>query len=100
MSRSSADETGTKDREGKTDRPGQRWAGLDRMASMQKALAQAARRAKIHRVSPHDLRHSFGHRWLQRGGSVDDLSFILGHSDSRITRKHYAHLLNEDLAAM
>jgi hypothetical protein len=22
-----------------------------------------------------------------------------GHSDSRITRKHYAHLLNEDLAA-
>lgn len=27
------------------------------------------------------------------------LSFSLGHSDSRITRKHYAHLLNEDLAA-
>jgi integrase len=75
------------------------WAGLDGMASIQKTLAQAARRARIHRVSPHDLRHSFGHRWLQRGGSIDDLSFILGHSDSRITRKHYAHLLNEDLAA-
>jgi integrase len=78
---------------------GQLWAGLDGMASIQKALAHAARRAKIHRVSPHDLRHTFGHRWLVRGGSVDDLSFILGHSDSRITRKHYAHLLNEDLAA-
>jgi len=78
---------------------GQLWAGLDGMASIQKALAQAARRAKIHRVSPHDLRHSFGHRWLIRGASVDDLSWILGHSDSRITRKHYAHLLNEDLAA-
>ena len=78
---------------------GQLWAGLDGMASIQKALAQAARRAKIHRVSPHDLRHTFGHRWLQRGGSVDDLSWILGHSDSRITRKHYAHLLDTDLAA-
>lgn len=77
---------------------GQTWAGLDGMPSIQKALAQAARRAKIHRVSPHDLRHTFGHRWLQRGGSIDDLSWILGHSDSRITRKHYAHLLNEDLA--
>jgi integrase len=81
------------------DADGQLWAGLDGMASIQKALAHAARRAKIHRVSPHDLRHTFGHRWLTRGGSVDDLSFILGHSDSRITRKHYAHLLNEDLAA-
>jgi integrase len=50
-------------------------------------------------VSPHDLRHTFGHRWLVKGGSVDDLSFILGHSDSRITRKHYAHLLDTDLAA-
>ncbi len=78
---------------------GQLWAGLDGMPSIQKALAQAARRAKIHRVSPHDLRHTFGHRWLQRGGSVDDCRWILGHSDSRITRKHYAHLLNEDLAA-
>jgi integrase len=78
---------------------GQLWAGLEGMASIQKALAQAARRANIHRVSPHDLRHTFGHRWLIRGGSIDDLSWILGHSDSRITRKHYAHLLNEDLAA-
>ena len=68
------------------------------MASIQKALAQAARRAGIHRVSPHDLRHTFGHRWLVNGGSVDDLSFVLGHSDSRITRKHYAHLLDSDLA--
>ena len=78
---------------------GQLWAGLDGMASIQKALAQAARRAGIHRVSPHDLRHTFGHRWLQRGGSVDNLSRILGHSDSRITRKHYGHLLDTDLAA-
>jgi integrase len=78
---------------------GQLWAGIDGMASIQKALAHAPRRAKIHRVSPHDLRHTFGHRWLTRGGSVDDLSFILRNSDSRINRKHYAHLLNEDLAA-
>lgn len=78
---------------------GQLWAGLAGMASIQKTLAHAARRAAIHRVSPHDLRHTFGHRWLVRGGSVDDLSWILGHSDSRITRKHYAHLLDTDLAA-
>jgi integrase len=81
----------------KTD--GQLWAGLSGMASIQKTLAHASRRAGIHRVSPHDLRHTFGHRWLQRGGGVDDRSFILGHSDSRITRKHYAHLLDTDLAA-
>lgn len=73
------------------------WTNQPGMPSIQKRLAEASRTAGIIRISPHDLRFTFGHRWIKRGGTVDDLSRILGHSDSRITRKHYAYLLPDDL---
>ena len=50
-------------------------------------------------ISPHDLRHTFGHRWLKGGGDIYTLSKILGHADIKTTSKHYAHLLTEDIGA-
>jgi integrase len=77
---------------------GQLWHGMTGIISIQSQLAHATIRAGIHRVSPHDLRFTFGHRYLVAGGILDDLSRILGHSDSRITLKHYAYLKPSDLA--
>ena len=62
-------------------------------------LAQGAERAKIPRITPHALRHTFGTRWLQAGGDIYKLSKILGHSSVAVTEAHYAHLLKEDLVA-
>ena len=61
-------------------------------------LARACARAGIAHLSPHDLRHTFGHRYLQRGGRIHTLSKILGHAGISVTEKHYAHLLKEDIA--
>jgi integrase len=66
---------------------------------LHEALAQGADRAKIPRITPHALRHTFGTRWLQAGGDIYKLSKILGHSSVAVTEAHYAHLLKEDLVA-
>lgn len=65
---------------------------------LREVLALAARRAHIPHLSPHDLRHTFGHRWLQRGGDIYSLSLILGDTVA-VVERHYAYLLKEDLAA-
>lgn len=54
-------------------------------------------RHAIAHVSPHTLRHTFGHRWLTGGGRIEELSRILGHASIAVTEKHYAHLLKDDL---
>ncbi len=42
-------------------------------------------------LSAHKMRHSFATRMLGRGVSVDSVSRYLGHSDTTITLKYYAH---------
>jgi site-specific recombinase XerD len=54
-------------------------------------------RTAIPHLSPHALRHTYGHRWLTGGGDIHKLSRILGHASVAVTEKHYAHLLREDL---
>ena len=62
-------------------------------------LATAAKQARSHHLSPHDVRHTFGHRWLPAGGDIYTLSTLLGHFSVNVTEQHYAHLLKEDLAS-
>ena len=50
-------------------------------------------------LSPHDLRHTFGHRYLLRGGTLEDLQEILGHEDIGTTRRHYSHLRPQEVHA-
>jgi integrase len=66
---------------------------------LREVLAQGAERAKIARITPHALRHTYGTRWLQAGGDIYKLSKILGHSSVGVTEAHYAHLLKDDLVA-
>lgn len=62
---------------------------------------QWARKAQagIPLIRPHDLRHTFGWRWLRGGGDIYALSRILGHAGVAVTERHYAKLLKEDLRA-
>lgn len=66
---------------------------------LREVLQTAAVKAKVPHLSPHDLRHTFGHRWLSGGGDIYTLSRILGHESVKVTETHYAYLLTEDLRA-
>jgi integrase len=72
------------------------WQNEDRFRQV---MTRACAKAKIDRLSPHDLRHTFGHRYLVRGGDIYDLSKILGHASVAVTERHYAYLRKEDVRA-
>ena len=55
-------------------------------------LADACKRAKLERTGFHDLRRTYGARLALRGVPMTVIAEALGHSDERITRRHYAHL--------
>jgi len=45
----------------------------------------------------HDLRRSYGSLLINAGVSGDHIQTLLGHADQRMTRRHYAHLLDKTL---
>ena len=45
--------------------------------------------------TPHRFRHTFARLLLQRGVLVDDVATLMGHSDPKITLKHYGHWVPE-----
>lgn len=50
--------------------------------SVQRAIKELCERAGIqNKITPHSFRHGRAHRILERGGTVADVSQILGHSD-------------------
>jgi len=56
-------------------------------------MAQACQAAKIDPpISFHILRHTYGSLLALKGVSMPIIAFALGHSDTRITERHYAHL--------
>jgi len=63
-------------------------------------LLQACEVAKIKpAVAFHELRHTYASHLAQAGVDLLTISKLLGHSDTRITSKHYAHLADKTLAA-
>jgi integrase len=49
-------------------------------------------------VTFHHLRHSYASALAQRGVPLQVIATVLGHSDTRITHKHYAHLMPSYIA--
>ncbi len=66
----------------------------------QRPLAEACKAAKIRpAVSFHELRHTYASHLAQAGVDLLTISKLLGHADTRITARHYAHLADKTLAA-
>lgn len=68
---------------------GERWGASHQVRRM----AEASKRVKIEPpVSFHDLRNSYGAILAMKGVPIKVIAELLGHTDTRITEKHYAHL--------
>ena len=74
--------------------PSSRGTPLDE-SKMRKALHQVLDRAGLHRRGPHQMRHTFASLLLQAGVPITYVSRQLGHRDSAITLRVYAHWLPE-----
>lgn len=62
-------------------------------------LQAACENAKIEpAISFHELRHTYASALAQLGVDLLTISKLLGHSDTRITSRHYAHLCDKTLA--
>lgn len=59
----------------------------------------ACLRAKVIDCTFHDLRHTFGTRFIEAGGNVVLLSKILGHSTISLTYNRYCHPSNDAMLA-
>jgi integrase len=65
------------------------WGRSDQSRFMREASAAAR---VMPAVSFHDLRHTYGSRLAMRGVPMAVIASQLGHSDTRMTERHYAHL--------
>jgi integrase len=59
-------------------------------------IGRAIRRAQLHNLRLHDLRHTFATTIRQSGHGLDTIAKLLGHADLRQT-KRYAHLAEEQM---
>lgn len=55
-------------------------------------MAAAVKAARIAAVTYHELRHTYASRLVMRGAPLPVVAQQLGHSDTRMVEKHYAHL--------
>ena len=55
-------------------------------------MRETCENAKVAPIGFHILRHTYGSRLAMAGVPLAVIAEALGHSDERITRKHYAHL--------
>jgi len=62
-------------------------------------LLEACKKAKIKpAIGFHDLRHTYASLLAQAGADLLTISKLLGHADTRITSRHYAHLCDKTMA--
>jgi len=67
--------------------------GVWRQSHQLRPMTEACERAKINpAVSFHVLRHTHGSALAMRGVPMGVIAEQLGHADTRMTEKHYAHL--------
>jgi integrase len=68
------------------------WGAAHQTRRMKDACAAAGIRPA---VSFHILRHTYASHFLMGGGSLPGLATQLGHADTRMTIRHYAHLADK-----
>jgi integrase/recombinase XerC len=56
--------------------------------SVQRVLARLAAEARLGRVSPHQIRHSFAKRLADEGISLEKIAALLGHASLNTTRTY------------
>jgi integrase len=74
---------------------GEPW-GKNHHVRLLKAACEQARIAPA--IGFHDLRHTYASLLAQAGADLLTISKLLGHADTRITSRHYAHLCDKTLA--
>ena len=62
-------------------------------------LDEAITKAKIKRLTPHGLRHTFASLLLADGKPVTEVSHLLGHKNAHVTMTVYAHFIREESTA-
>jgi integrase len=72
------------------------WAG-GRVKSIRKGFDEAAARAKIEGLTPHDLRRSAARRMIEKGITMEEVSQYLGHTSTSVTEKVYGRFSPEHL---
>ncbi|MBM3675790.1 MAG: hypothetical protein FJW88_12770 [Actinobacteria bacterium] len=55
---------------------------------IREVVAQRAREAGLGHVHPHQLRHTYAHRWLARGGNEGDLQMLGGWEGPTVMRRY------------
>jgi integrase len=63
-------------------------------------FAGAVKRAKVQKITPHDLRHTCASIAISSGVNVMALARMLGHTDPSVTLRVYADLFDTDLDAV
>jgi integrase len=78
-------------------------AGIDRVfvkpdghawgkAHQQRPFREAIRKAKLEKLTFHELRHTYASRLMMKGVPLAVVAAQLGHTDTRMAEKHYGHM--------
>jgi integrase len=70
---------------------------LPRPKSLDGWFAEAVKRAKVQKITPHDLRHTCASIAISSGVNVLALSRMLGHTSAKVALDTYADLFDSDL---
>ena len=73
--------------------------GLLQAGGVRQMLARRCKTAGVRRINPHALRHGVAMTMLNEGRApMDAVAKMLGHSDPNVTRRFYAHYIDEEIA--
>jgi integrase len=73
---------------------GEEW----KQSQQARPIEDAAKLAKLDKVTFHDLRHTYGARLARNKVPMAIIAKAMGHKDERVTRRHYAHMEDSFLA--
>lgn len=68
--------------------------------AVQRMVKSIAERVGIEGITPHKYRHGKAHKMIRDGGSIDDVSFVLRHSNPALTKQMYLRLDKEENLAI